>query len=50
MAVLKKGMGLMKKKKIQIIFKNKIDTNIPNNFFFVGSIKQFSKSVYQTIF
>ena len=36
MAVLKKGMGLTKKKKKQIIFKNKIKTDVSNKFFFGG--------------
>jgi hypothetical protein len=37
MVVLKKGMGLTKKKKKQIIFKNKIETDVSNKKFFGGA-------------
>jgi hypothetical protein len=36
MAVLKKGMGPTKKKKKQIVFQNKIETDVLNINFFDG--------------
>ncbi len=48
MAILKKGMDPLKIIK-QIIFKNKIETDVPNKFFFRGT-HEFCFTNMKTIF